>query len=115
MENNMKGIWKSETLKEIPNYNSNFTNWVDCICYKGQIKVEILDEGELVLKVHVPVKYYGGIEGYACLNKYSVDKEKMCIRGLNTKSEISKFVLIDENTLIIKNIFDEERTFNRVK
>lgn len=117
MRYSLKGEWVSETLKKIPNYNSNFTNWVDCICYKGQIKIEIFEEAEdgLVMKVHVPVIYYGGIEGYACLNKYSVDESNKCIRELTTRNEITKFVVIDEDTLLMRNIYNEERKFSRLR
>ena len=117
MEKSIIGIWMSDILEEIPNYNSNFTNWVDCICYKGRIKIEIYEEATerlLIMKIHVPVIYYGGIEGYACINKFIVDELNRCIREMRRGNEISDFIVVDDNTILIRKIYGDERKFSRL-
>ncbi|MTB52026.1 hypothetical protein [Lewinella sp. W8] len=72
----LPGTWRSGPLITIPNYNSNVTNWIDCVFSRGELKLVFhqSSEKEMVLEVHVPVIYGGGGPGHLKLleKKYPI-------------------------------------------
>ncbi|MEM7163786.1 MAG: hypothetical protein AAF487_15265 [Bacteroidota bacterium] len=112
---NLFGIWFSEELDSIPNYNSNFTNWVDCIPRKGKIKltVFILEFLRYVGSLEVPVNHVGGGPGYFPLRSGDIGilEDKIIILVVNSRF-IIPYEWIDEKT-IRTFIFDREIVFIR--
>jgi hypothetical protein len=47
---------------EIPDYRSNFTNWVECVFVEGNLRIKLShQEGEVMLNFYVPAQYSAGL------------------------------------------------------
>ena len=63
--NDFTGVWLAPLKGEIPNYNSNFTNWVEGTLADGNLKLIVESSAqEVTLKLEVPVLFSSGLGGY---------------------------------------------------
>ncbi len=111
------GTWYSEKLTQIPNYNSNFMNWVDCVLDKGQIILKITNPDFLVHigHVEVPVLYSGGGPGHYPLitGDLNIFADRLEIhQDQATTNTIIKYQFLTKDSIKVQ-IFGQALTFHR--
>lgn len=111
---NLLATWRSRKLESIPNYNSNFTNWIDCILYEGEIilDIQMVEFLRTITTIKVPVIFMGGHKGYVAL--YTADTslfdDKIILHFENDNSKEIPFKFVSKDEIMV-SIFDEELIF----
>lgn len=114
MESDIIGIWKSSLLKTIPDYQSNFGNWIYCENRIGRIMLVInnIVSEAIEVQIHVPVLFPGG-KGFYHLNTYIVDFEEERFLYKSNSSFATNYKLFNA-ILRLDGLFESAFLFVRV-
>ena len=109
------GVWLAPLKGEIPNYNSNFTNWVEGSLADGNLKLIVEPSTqEVTLKLEVPVLFSGGLGAYRLYDgRLSISDDCLSLDQGGTSSLLIPIERVSSENLV-RTFFDKALLFVKV-